>query len=96
MSERNGIINSIVGLNEMYDIISNNVGLNEMYNIINNIIYDSICIYNMVIIYMYIYTERARERVKERKKEGEREFIRTLFSPPKNELGAANIVKIYI
>ena len=45
MSERNGIINSIVGLNEMYDIISNNVGLNEMYNIINNIIYDSICIY---------------------------------------------------
>ena len=45
MSERNGIINNIVGWNEMYVIISNIVGLNEMYDIINNIIRNSICIY---------------------------------------------------
>ena len=45
MSERNGIINNIVGWNEMYDIISNIVGLNEMYDIINNIIHNSIGIY---------------------------------------------------
>ena len=45
MSERNGIINNIVGWNEMYVIISNIVGLNEMYDIIDNIIRNSICIY---------------------------------------------------
>ena len=32
MSERNGIINNIVGWNEMYVIISNIVGLNEIYD----------------------------------------------------------------
>ena len=45
MSERNGIINNIVGWNEMYVIISNIVGLNEMYDIINNIIRNGISIY---------------------------------------------------